>query len=245
MTLHVIQLGRGFGPVETTVVEPPETIEPPVIAATVADNQIKVTISGASDATHTLMIKRFDAAEWTTGPSRVGDGEIILSGLDAGTYYIIAYSVVAGQHSPPSNLVVATETGTVPVDADGNIMRRGIKYLAEKMRLHTGESILYKQDGIEFVTKAVFGKTDIDVVSEEEFRIVSCANDFIVSAADMCFNGLPIWPKQGDVIETQVSGLFEVLYLPAEGCWRYSDPFGTMYRIHTKKIKATNGEQSI
>ena len=62
------------------------------------------SITGAAGATHQLYYMLRGGTAWTAGLTRVGDGDIVQTGLTAGAYYFIVQSTLAGLLSAPSPL---------------------------------------------------------------------------------------------------------------------------------------------
>lgn len=115
MIIPLVQLGRGFGPVGT--VEPPDSVDAPVITAVASSDSIVVTIDGEALATNTVLYKLSSASAWSAGGSRSGDGDVTISGLLPGSYNVIAYSSISGQYSTPGNMVRMFVTSESNIEA--------------------------------------------------------------------------------------------------------------------------------
>ncbi len=63
------------------------------------------------------------------------------------------------------------------------------------------------------------------------------AKDFLIKASDLTFGGELIEPKKGDKIKDENDKVFKVLDDGNLPCFRYSDPYQTMLRVHTKQVK--------
>lgn len=229
------QLGRGFG---TTDIIIPTAPAAPSILASVDNGVIIVSVVGDVGATHTLLTKRSDEVEWTTAGTLTGDGDITITDVSVGAYQILAYSSISGAHSTPSNLAVVTLS--LPVGPElplkENMLKRGQDMLTERLLGIASSTIIYKQGTVAIECDAVVGKTRYQATTEDGYSVEANAIDFLVKKKSLEVDEMTIEPKQGDRIE-MVNGVYEVMYLPGEGCWRYSDPFGTLYRIHTKKVE--------
>ena len=82
------------------------------------------------------------------------------------------------------------------------------------------------------------GATLSDVTAKAEYGV---SRDFIVLAADLALAGRQIEPQRGDRITESVRGRVFVYEVTAPGKdqpWRWSDQFGTAYRVHTKRIQS-------
>lgn len=80
--------------------------------------------------------------------------------------------------------------------------------------------------------QATFGKTDYEVADDHGATIAASMIDFLILA-----EVLGIEPEAGDVIAAN-NRRYEVMNLAGESCWRWSDPYRTTLRIHTKDIGA-------
>jgi len=90
--------------------------------------------------------------------------------------------------------------------------------------------VVYRRgDGEEKEIRAVIGTTLFQAEDAYGAVVLTEARDFIVSAEE-----LPEEPQKGDVIVWNAAR-YEVM-APAGGpCWRWSDAYRTMRRIHTKE----------
>jgi len=115
-----------------------------------------------------------------------------------------------------------------------NILKNGIQFLADKLKSHASETVLYKRGADTASICASFGKTNYQIEDESGFKIGGHVTDFLFQAADLVIGGEVTTPQAGDQI--QIGSLtYEVLFLN-DGCWRYSDPYNKMIRLHTKEI---------
>ena len=91
-------------------------------------------------------------------------------------------------------------------------------------------AIYQPKDGEGREIRAVLGTTLFE--APEDYGIVTRTEtrDFLVSAEDM-----PEEPKKGDAFHWNASR-YEVLSAKGEPCWRWSDSYHLIRRIHTKEI---------
>ncbi len=122
----------------------------------------------------------------------------------------------------------------------GDLLRQGCQWLAGVLKQHASSPVTYSrppadEDGetVELEIAATLGKTDYEKPDQYGLPIGDTATDFLVSAAD--FTGTFSEPQVGDRIVLD-GAVYEVLELPGQGCWRWSDGFGNVMRIHTKRI---------
>jgi hypothetical protein len=115
-----------------------------------------------------------------------------------------------------------------------NLLKQGIDFLADKLKAHASETIIYKRGADSISICASFGKTNYQIEDDSGFKIGGHITDFLFEAADLIIDGLLTVPKAGDRIEVD-GKVYEALFL-GDGCWRCSDPFGKIIRLHTKEV---------
>lgn len=106
-----------------------------------------------------------------------------------------------------------------------NLLEKGAKYLDRMRTNRLTVSVLY----LNYQVQATVGKTVFKIDSGYGVTYVE-STDFLIST-----DALKAEPKKRDVIEWR-GGKYEVLAPDSEPVWRYSDPYQTTYRIHTKKV---------
>ena len=111
-----------------------------------------------------------------------------------------------------------------------NMLANGLRWLADKQVAHAPVGIEYRHGNESFKIMAWLGQTKVETTDEAGFRIASHITDFLIRSKD-----LPVPPALGDEIMMNDSR-YEVLELPSDGCWCWSDPFKTVYRIHVKAL---------
>ncbi len=117
--------------------------------------------------------------------------------------------------------------------APGNdLLRKGAAWLEQMRTAHCTSPVVYQRSPASYELQATFGRTTYEVADEAGLTVQAQAWDFLILAAD-----LPMEPKPGDLITAQ-GREYQVLNLGGDGCWRWSDPYRTTYRIHTKDIGA-------
>ena len=110
-----------------------------------------------------------------------------------------------------------------------NMMENGIKWMADKQVVHASVKLKYCHGDQTFKVNAWLGHTKVEETDEAGFKLTSHVTDFLVRSKD-----LPVTPTLGD--EIFMNGFrYEVLELSGKaGCWCWSDPYQTIYRIHVK-----------
>ena len=122
----------------------------------------------------------------------------------------------------------------------GDLLRQGCQWLAGVLKQHASSPVTYRRppadeedETVELEIAATLGKTEYEKLDQYGLPVGATATDFLVSAAD--FAGTFDEPQAGDRIVCD-GAVYEVLELPGQGCWRWSDGFGNTMRIHTKRI---------
>lgn len=120
-----------------------------------------------------------------------------------------------------------------------NLFESGAAWLAGQLKTHAAVDVIYVR-GIESVpVKATIGKTEFEVDDGSGVILRIQSRDYLIHAADLQLGGSASLPLAGDRIrETQGSQTFvyEVTAPGNEPHYRFSDPFRTLLRIHTKHV---------
>jgi len=112
-----------------------------------------------------------------------------------------------------------------------NMLEEGIRWMADKQAVHARVNLEYRQSDRSFKIRGWLGHTKVETIDEAGFKFTSHVTDFLIRSKD-----LPVIPTLGD--EVFMNGFrYEVLSLSDDaGCWCWSDPFQTVYRVHVKSI---------
>ena len=117
-----------------------------------------------------------------------------------------------------------------------DLLRDGAAWLEQKRQEHLSSPVIYRRAaGDEREVLATIAKSLYKVTDAAGFSVFAGMTDFIIAA-----DSLPGAPEPGDQI-SHAGGCYEVMNIPGENCWRWSDSFRKVYRIHTKLIGANNG----
>lgn len=114
----------------------------------------------------------------------------------------------------------------------GGLLRQGSQWLESMRDTHLSSPVTYKRDAAGYPVNATFGKTDYEQADDYGATIQTHVVDFLILG-----ESLPIEPEPADVIVAD-GRKYEVMNLGGEGCWRWSDPYRTTMRIHTKDVGA-------
>jgi len=129
----------------------------------------------------------------------------------------------------------------------GDLLRQGSQWLAGVLKQHASSQLTYSRppaddedEVLESEIAATLGKTDYEKLDQYGLPVGATATDFLISAADLPtgqagFTATFGEPQVGDRVVLD-GAVYEVLELPGQGCWRWSDGFGNTMRIHTKRI---------
>src|SRR5690606_38795034 len=114
----------------------------------------------------------------------------------------------------------------------GDLLRDGSAWLQQMRHKHCTSEVEYRRPPDTFTINATFGRTNFEVADESGLTIGSHVWDFLILADD-----LPGFePESGDVIAAN-GRRYEVMALGGDSGgkgWRWSDPYRTTYRIHTR-----------
>jgi len=111
-----------------------------------------------------------------------------------------------------------------------NMLANGLRWMTDQQAVHASLKADYRHGNQSFRIVAWLGHTRVETTDDAGFRITAHITDVLIRAKD-----LPVTPMPGDEIVTSGSR-YEVLELPGDNCWCWSDPFQTVYRIHVKGI---------
>ena len=121
----------------------------------------------------------------------------------------------------------------------GNLLENGAAWLADQMKTHASVAVAYVRGLEQVPVQATIGKTEFEIDDGTGIVERFQSRDYLIHVADLVLGGSQSLPELGDRIqETQVAQTFtyEVMAPGDQPCWRYSDPFRTLLRIHTKHV---------
>lgn len=124
-----------------------------------------------------------------------------------------------------------------------NLLQIGASWLADQMKTHASIDVTYERGAEQVPVKATVGKTEFEIDDGSGVIERFQSRDYLIHAADLVLGGVETLPVAGDLIrETQGAKTFvyEVMAPGDEPHYRYSDPFRTLLRIHSKHV-ATEG----
>lgn len=118
----------------------------------------------------------------------------------------------------------------------------GMRWLSGELQAHAASPVVYSRADLSVALVATYGQTKLRLADEfGAIRIEWTDRDFIVPAAKLKLGGVVILPRRGDLVTVNDGAnvtTYEVLATGDEPPWRWCDPFRTMVRIYTKRIKS-------
>jgi len=125
------------------------------------------------------------------------------------------------------------------------VLRNGLSWLTAILQQQAAVSVTYRRGSDETAgITAIVGRTEFEATDDEGGVLRSQSRDYLIAPADLVIDGSQTLPNVGDkILETVGSEthLYEVLTLGVEGHWRWSDPFRTLMRIHTRQVEVQSG----
>jgi hypothetical protein len=114
----------------------------------------------------------------------------------------------------------------------GDLLRQGGQWLEQMRTAHCSSPVTYLRGLDQHVVNATFGRTAYEIVDQSGLTIGGHVWDFLILASDLSVGE----PQPGDVVVAD-GRRFEVMALGEDiQGWRWSDPYRTTFRIHTKDI---------
>jgi len=113
----------------------------------------------------------------------------------------------------------------------GDLLRQGSQWLEQQRTAHCSSQVTYRRDATELQVNATFSRTEYEVEDEYGLRVGAQVMDFLILAEVFPFDE----PEAGDQIIAD-GVVYEVMKLASQGHWRWSDPYRTTMRIHTKQV---------
>ena len=122
-----------------------------------------------------------------------------------------------------------------PAPGNHDLLRDGLTWLEQQRTAHMTSPVIYRRAGsggqADAEVQATFGKTDYEVANDYGATIRTQVIDFLILADEL--PGVGFEPQASDVIVAD-GRKYEVMDLAGQGAWRWSDPYRTTFRIHTK-----------
>jgi hypothetical protein len=120
-----------------------------------------------------------------------------------------------------------------------DLLDRAAGWLADKLRSYASRSVTYARGSSVVTVSAVIGRTVFRIDKGYGFMERIEARDYLVNSTDLVLDTTVTLPKAGDRVEETAGGkvyTYEVMAPGGEPCWRFSDPYRKVLRIHTKLV---------
>ena len=121
----------------------------------------------------------------------------------------------------------------------GNMLEQGSQWLSQQIDYYAASSVLYRRGSLTVPVQAGKGRTTFELSDTSGMLVQLESRDFLISAANLLLDEMPILPEVGDrIIETIGSKLhaYEVSNFGSEQPYRFCDPYRHKLRIHTKYV---------
>jgi hypothetical protein len=121
-----------------------------------------------------------------------------------------------------------------------DMLQSGQIWLADQLKTHASRQVTYQRGNQQTTVASTIGRTLLKL--DDGYggvRMEWTDRDFLIAAADLRLSGLQVVPERGDRVldaDGPLTVIYEVMAFGGEPPWRFSDPFGTLLRIHTKRI---------
>jgi hypothetical protein len=120
-----------------------------------------------------------------------------------------------------------------------DLLDRAAGWLADQLRSFASRSVTYARGSSVVTVSAVIGRTVFRIDKGYGLSERIEARDYLVNSTDLVLDTTVTLPKAGDRIVETAGGkvyTYAVLAPGGEPCWRMSDPYRKVLRIHTKLV---------
>ena len=120
-----------------------------------------------------------------------------------------------------------------------NMLERGSHWLSDQIDYYAASSVLYQRGSLTVPVQAAKGRTTFELANTSGILVQIESRDFLISAANLTLDEMPILPEVGDRINETIGSklhAYEVSHFGAEQCYRYCDPYRYKLRVHTRYI---------
>lgn len=113
---------------------------------------------------------------------------------------------------------------------DSHVLAKGARWLIDRQFKHASVLVDYRHHGQVFPIHVLVGGGGAESLVDGDVSIDFKRRDFLILASSLAFE-----PETGDrILYNGVT--HEVLSLGSGGCWRWSDDYHILRRVHTKEI---------
>lgn len=115
-----------------------------------------------------------------------------------------------------------------------DLLDTGAIFLARMQGLHASRDVTYARGADSVTVAATKGQSRFEVTDDTGTSTL-LSEDFIIAPALLVLDGTTVLPEPGDRI-TDGGVVYEVMAIPGEPHWRYTDQYRHQVRIHTKIV---------
>ena len=119
-----------------------------------------------------------------------------------------------------------------------DLLEQSSAWLDDQRRRFMSRTVVYSRAGDSLEVLATVGRTTGEAADDDGLIQKWESRDYLILTEDLAAFGLP---RAGDRI-TEAAGdemfVYEVMPMPGEPAWRWSDPYRRTLRIHTKQVGA-------
>jgi hypothetical protein len=122
----------------------------------------------------------------------------------------------------------------------GDLLKTGSDWLEDMRTSHATRQVTYCRGEASVEVSATVGETVFRINDAYGAEVRHVRRDFLILADDLVLGGGKTLPERGDRVREAVGGKVYVHEVMGPGGnepdWRYSDPYRTTLRIHTKEV---------
>ncbi len=120
-----------------------------------------------------------------------------------------------------------------------DLLGKGAAWLEQQRTKFAAQEVYYLRGDSSVVLRATVGRSIFDQTGSDGLVSRTETRDYLILAADLLIDDVADTAKPGDqIIEGGLEDgfIYEVMAMPDEPCWRWSDQYRLTYRIHTKYV---------
>lgn len=119
-----------------------------------------------------------------------------------------------------------------------DMLQSGMAWLSGRLQSNASQAVTYRRGAVSNASVlATLGQSEFPRESQEGLTTEERTQDFLIAVSQLTLSSAAITPEPGDIVVVADVGTFEVCS-PGNNApaWRYSDPYHTLIRIHTREI---------
>ena len=114
-----------------------------------------------------------------------------------------------------------------------NLLKNGLQKLQTVLAGNAAVTVQYRRGEQTVSVAAIPGQTATEVADTEGINVCSQVQDWLIAYTDLAYQGQQWEPKQTDQVVYD-GMVFDVIEVPGDGTWRFTDMYSRMMRIHTQ-----------